>query len=134
MQFQRPNFGSLTGIEVWNSLWCVLRHWNVVNESAISHYCRGCPDILEIFSYHISFFQSPFPANTHCWFNVDICWNNVATSVIVISRLIQSWFVKVDSWINFNFETFFFLFTLKTVLFSYHCAWKIKIFVWRLKR
>ena len=46
-----------------------------------------------------------YPANTQRWFNVDICWNNVATSVNVISTLIQRRFVNVDSSIKINVET-----------------------------
>ena len=45
------------------------------------------------------------PANTQRWFNVDICWNNVATSVNVISTLIQRRFVNVDTSTYFNVET-----------------------------
>ena len=43
--------------------------------------------------------------NTQRWFNVDICWNNVAMSVNLISTLIQRRFVNVDSSIKFNVET-----------------------------
>ena len=32
------------------------------------------------------FYQWGIPANTQRWFNVDICWNNVATSVNVTPR------------------------------------------------
>ena len=60
-------------------------------------------------SLHISvrcaFTSYSFPANTQRWFNVDICSNNVATSVNVISTLIQRRFVNVDSSIKFNVET-----------------------------
>ena len=45
------------------------------------------------------------PANSQRWLNVDICWKNVATSINVISTLIQRRFVNVDSSIKFNVET-----------------------------
>ena len=45
------------------------------------------------------------PAKTQRWFNVDIFWNKVATSVNVISTLIHFRFVNVDSTIKFNVET-----------------------------
>ena len=44
------------------------------------------------------------PANTQRWFNVDICWNIITTSVIVISTLIHRRFVNVDPSIKFNVE------------------------------
>ena len=46
-----------------------------------------------------------YPANTQCWFNVDVWWNNVATSVNVICTLIQRRFFNVDSSIKFNIKT-----------------------------
>ena len=46
-----------------------------------------------------------YPANTQCWFNVDVCWNNGATSVNVICTLIQRWFFNIDSSIKFNIKT-----------------------------
>ena len=35
-------------------------------------------------------------AKTQSWFNVYMCWNNVATSVNVISTLIQCRFINAD--------------------------------------
>ena len=54
---------------------------------------------------HIHDRTDTFPANTQRWFNVDICWNIVATSVNVISTLIQCRLLNVDSSIKFNVET-----------------------------
>ena len=58
-----------------------------------------------------------YPANTQRWFNVEICWNNVATLVNVISTLIQRWFITVDSTVKFNVD---FALTLKDIFFLYH--------------
>ena len=45
------------------------------------------------------------PAKTQRWFIIGLCWYKVATSVNMISTLIQRRFVNVDSSIKFNVET-----------------------------
>ena len=45
------------------------------------------------------------PVNTQRRFNVDVCWNNVATPVSVIFTLTQRRFFNVDLSIKFNVET-----------------------------
>ena len=45
------------------------------------------------------------PVNTQRRFNVDVCWNNVATPVNVIFTLTQRRFFNVDLSIKFTVET-----------------------------
>ena len=74
---------------------CNFNNTKVVIDDVIKTNQRNCRSF--------SFVSNP--GNTQRRFNVDICWTNVATSVNVISMLIQLRFVNVDSSIKFNVET-----------------------------
>ena len=63
------------------------------------------PDSRHIVCKIYIFRNSNFLSKHSSWFHVDICWNNVAKSVNLISMLIQHQFVNIDSSIKFNVET-----------------------------
>ena len=85
--------------------------WYCFHCERINKYVFSFAVYQNIRTFHLNnffkdrYYKMYFPANTQRWFNVDICWNNIVTSVNVISKLIQLWFVNIDSSINLNVET-----------------------------
>ena len=76
-------------------------------------------------------------ANTQRWLNVDICWNNVVTSVNLITTLTQRRFGNGDLSITVIYRCWNkvgFGLTLRTILLWCHDAGKIKIFILNVEK